>query len=304
MSSSIDDLKSALFWREVVAETLGTLFLTFVGCGSCVSWEDANRVPKSDYNPVVQIAFCFGISVATIVWGIGHISGGHINPAVTSAFLVTRRISIAKAIFFVAAQCCGAVIGAFMLKSVTPFQRWGSLGNTKLNEEMNVGGALGVEFMITFVLVFTVFASIDKNRNDLNGSGPLTIGLSVTMCHLFAIPLTGSSMNSARSFGPAVAMDMWDKHWVYWIGPILGGVTAGLLYEFIFADNASKEKFKLLWCGSACAYKKRELEVYEKTVDTPNNELEDNNNVNEDDEPMLIVNDDRDYVHEERESVL
>lgn len=242
MATSIDDLKSVFFWRSVIAEALGTLLLVFVGCGSCLSWEDPNRTPKSDYNPVVQIAFCFGISVATIVWGIGHVSGGHINPAVTSAFLITRRISFAKAIFYISAQCIGAIFGALILKGVTPYQRWGTLGNTMLNDEMEAGRAFGVELMITFVLVFTVFASCDGKRNDLKGSAPLTIGLSVTMCHLFAIPLTGSSMNSARSFGPAVAMNIWKNHWVYWIGPILGGVIAGLLYEYIFAANASMNK--------------------------------------------------------------
>jgi aquaporin-4 len=190
MATSIDDLKSVFFWRSVIAEALGTLLLIFVGCGSCLSWEDPNRIPKSDYNPVVQIAFCFGISVATIVWGIGHVSGGHINPAVTSAFFITRRISFAKAIFYIAAQCIGAIFGALILKGVTPYQRWGTLGNTMLNDEMEVGRAFGVEFMITFVLVFTVFASCDGKRNDLKGSAPLTIGLSVTMCHLFAVSKT------------------------------------------------------------------------------------------------------------------
>lgn len=214
MATSIDDLKSSYFWRAVVAEALGTLLLVFIGCGSCLSWEDPNRIPQSDYNPIVQIAFCFGISVATIVWGIGHVSGGNINPAVTCALLVTRKISLAKAVFYIAAQSCGAILGALILKTVTPSQRWGSLGNTLINKEMNNGGAFGVEFMVTFVLVFTVFACLDDKRNDLKGSAPLTIGLSVTMCHLFAIPMTGSSMNSARSLGPAVAMDIWENHWV------------------------------------------------------------------------------------------
>lgn len=238
MATSIDDLKSVYFWRAVVAELIGTLLLVFVGCGSCLSWDEE----KTNYNPVVQIAFCFGLSVGTIVWGIAHISGGHINPAVTSAFFITRRISFAKAIFYIAAQCIGAILGALILKGVTPYQRWGALGTTALNKEMEAGRAFGVEFMITFVLVFTVFAACDGKRTDLKGSGPLSIGLSVTMCHLFAIPLTGSSMNCARSFGPAVAMNNWENHWVYWIGPILGGVVAGLLYEYIFAANASMNK--------------------------------------------------------------
>lgn len=241
MATSIDDVKSIFFWRAVIAELVGTLLLVFVGCGSCLNWDDPNK-PPTNYNPVVQIAFCFGLSVATIVWAIGHVSGGHINPAVTAGFFITRRISLAKAIFYIAAQSIGAILGALILKGVTPADRWGALGTTGLHKDMEGGRAFGVEFMITFVLVFTVFASCDGKRDDLKGSAPLTIGLSVTMCHLFAIPLTGSSMNSARSFGPAVAMDMWENHWVYWVGPVLGGSVAGLLYENIFAANASVNK--------------------------------------------------------------
>lgn len=272
MATSIDDLKSVHFWKAVVAESLGTLLLVFVGCGSCISWEDPSRIPKSDYNPVVQIAFCFGISVATIVWGIGHVSGGHINPAVTSAFFVTRRISLAKAVLYIAAQCCGAILGAMILKSLVPFQRWGTLGNTMLNEEMDVKGAFGVEFVITFVLVFTVFASCDVTRNDLKGSAPLTIGLSVAMCHFFAIPLTGSSMNSARSFGPAVAMNIWKHQWVYWIGPIFGGVVAGLLYEYVFAANASMKKAKEFFLSSK--YDTKDFPVQEEKLKIIYNEDE------------------------------
>lgn len=185
MATSVDDLKSIFFWRAVIAEAIGTLLLVFVGCGSCLNWDDPQK--PTDNNPVVQIAFCFGLSVATIVWAIGHVSGGHINPAVTAGFFITRRISLAKAMFYIAAQCIGAILGALILKGVTPYERWGALGTTGLHKEMEAGRAFGVEFMITFVLVFTVFASCDGKRNDLKGSAPMTIGLSVTMCHLFAV---------------------------------------------------------------------------------------------------------------------
>lgn len=289
-AASIDDLKSVHFWKSIVAELIGTLLLVFVGCGSCVSWEDPNRIPKSDYNPVVQIAFCFGISVATVVWGIGHVSGGHINPAVTSAFLVTRRISLARALFYVAAQCCGAILGAVILKAVVPSQRWGSLGNTMLHAEMTGGGAFGVEFMITFVLVFTVFASCDGKRGDLRGSAPLTIGLSVAMCHFFAIPLTGSSMNSARSFGPAVAMGIWEYHWVYWIGPIFGGVVAGLVYEYVFAANASMRKAKQFLLSSK--YEAEDFPVQEEQVNILYDEVKDETkeyvNIHEKESELLV----------------
>lgn len=233
MVTSLDDIKSLRFWRAVGAEFLGTLLLTMIGCGSVVTWDEDGKL--------VQIALCFGLSVATVVWIIGHVSGGHINPAVTIAFFVTRRISLARGIFYIISQCAGAVVGAAILYGLTPasHRESGSLGLTKVNPSLTGAQAFGVEFFVTLVLVLTVFASCDKKRRDLNGSFPLSIGLSVTMCHLFAIQYTGSSMNTARSFGPAVVMGYWEYHWVYWLGPLLGGLVAGLLYDNVFATNAS-----------------------------------------------------------------
>ncbi len=180
MAAGVDDIRTASFWRAVVAEALGTLFLVFIGCGSCITWGEQRPT-------VVGIALCFGLAVATIVWSIGHVSGGHINPAVTGAFLITRKISLLRAVFYVIAQGAGAVIGAAILKGVTPSGYQGNLGSTMPNQTISQGQAFGVELMITFVLVFTVFASCDSQRTDLKGSAPLTIGLSVTLCHLYAV---------------------------------------------------------------------------------------------------------------------
>ncbi|CAG5129328.1 unnamed protein product, partial [Candidula unifasciata] len=240
MVTSLEDITSLRLWKGIVAEFVGTLLLTLVGCGSCIDL--TGNVAKT--SPIVQIALCFGLSVGTIVWSIAHISGGHINPAVTAAMLATRKISLAKAVFFILFQLIGAVVGAGILFGLTPADYHGNLGMTKVSEKINIGQAIGVELFITFILVFTVFASCDSKRRDLNGSTPLSIGLSVTMCHLWAIDFTGSSMNTARSFGPALVMGNWDKHWVYWLGPILGGLIAGLLYEHLFAVNASLAKAK------------------------------------------------------------
>lgn len=181
MATSLDDIRSLRFWRAVGAELLGTLILTMVGCGSVVTWDDDGKL--------VQIALCFGLSVATAVWIIGHVSGGHINPAVTVGFFVTRSISLARAIFYLLSQCIGAIIGAAILYGLTPasHRHRGSLGLTMVNPELTGAQAFGVEFFITLILVLTVFASCDKKRKDLNGSFPLSIGLSVTMCHLFAV---------------------------------------------------------------------------------------------------------------------
>jgi len=109
------------------------------------------------------------------------------------------------------------------------------LGMTSVNEHLSVGQAFGIEFLITFVLIWVVFgaAADDDNAPSVKGSAPLAIGLSITTCHLFAIPFTGSSMNPARTFGPAVILGAWDNHWVYWLGPILGGVAASLVYQLV-----------------------------------------------------------------------
>lgn len=184
-TKAIDNVKTPLFWRAVAAEFIGTMFLTLVGCGSCI---DVN--PNDPYKPtVVQIALCFGISVATMAWCIGHVSGCNINPAATCALLVTRRISVLRALLYIVAQCLGAVAGAGILKGLTPKEVQGALGATTVNPALNDFQAVGVEFLITFVLLFTVFAAIDSDRDDHTGSVALTIGLSVTVCHLFAVSI-------------------------------------------------------------------------------------------------------------------
>lgn len=287
LTSSLDDLRSVFFWRAVVAEALGTLLLIFMACGSSISWDDPNKVPKSDYNSIIQTSFCSGLNVATIVNGIGHVSGAHINPAVTCAFLVTRRITFARAILYIAAQCCGAILGAMILKSIIPYQRWGLLGSTIVNKEMTEEGAFGVEFMVTFVIVFIAFATCDSKRTDLKGSAALAIGLSAIMCQLFAVPLTGSSMNPARSFGPAVAMNTWDHHWVYWLGPISGGVVAGLLYEYIFAVNATYNRTKQ--CVLANKYDSEDFPVPDQTINIKYN-------IDENEEPQIVNPLDRESV--------
>jgi len=166
---------------------------------------------------------------------VGHISGGHLNPAVTLAMLATGRIGLIKSLLYIVAQCLGAIAGAGILKSLTPDSLHHSLGQTTVNPQLNPVQGFGVEFLITFVLVFVIFAVTDDNRSDITGSVPLIIGLTVSTCHLFAIPYTGSSMNSARAIGPAVISGTWENHWVYWLGPCGGGVAAGILYHTVFA---------------------------------------------------------------------
>jgi len=192
MSSSFDDLRSGYFWLSLVAESIGTFVLVLIGCGTCLGGlVAADGVDSSGWETAeptkVQISMAFGLAVATVVWNVAHISGGHVNPAVTVAMLCARRISVVRAIFYVFAQCLGAAAGALALAGLTPASLHGGLGATTLNVALSKEQGFGVEMVITFVLVLTVFACCDANRTDLNGSAPLTIGLSVTLCHLFAV---------------------------------------------------------------------------------------------------------------------
>ncbi|XP_069175384.1 aquaporin AQPAn.G isoform X2 [Procambarus clarkii] len=174
-----DEIMKLTTLKAVLAEFLGTLLLVFVACGSCMSgWSDDSLPPT-----VVQIAFAFGITVATIAQSVGHVSGCHINPAVTCGMLVARYISVFKALCYIVAQCLGGLAGAAILKGMTSTNSTGNLGMTVVSSNVSVGQALGVELIITFILVLVVFGATDERRNDLKGSAPLAIGLSITACH-------------------------------------------------------------------------------------------------------------------------
>ncbi|KAM8744720.1 aquaporin-4-like isoform 1-T2 [Acanthopagrus schlegelii] len=228
------------FWRCVGAEFFAMLLFILLSLGSTINWEAV----KEDPGPpdLVLISLCFGLSIATMVQCFGHISGAHINPAVTVAMVLTRKLSLAKALFYLLAQSVGAIVGAAILFGVTPASVRGGMGVTTVNASISVGSALVVELFITFQLVFTVFATCDDKRNDLKGSSALAIGMSVCVGHLFAIPYTGASMNPARSFGTAVVTWRWENHWVYWVGPSLGGALAAALYEYLFCPDPELKK--------------------------------------------------------------
>jgi len=226
---------------KLIAELIGTMFLVLVGCGSCFqAGGDAGYV---------RIALCFGVTVATIAQSIGHISGCHINPAVTLGLFFGGKIGLINSLLYIVVQCIGGLIGAALLKAflgdlVDPTKGVGvtSLG---MKGQISVGQGFGIEFFITFVLVLVVFASAADGNNSPNvkGSAPLAIGLSITTCHLFAIPLTGSSMNPARSFGSNIVFAVGTENlWLYFLGPILGGITAALVYQLCFQADPPKAK--------------------------------------------------------------
>lgn len=231
------EVKTARFWLAVLAEFVGTGLLVLVGCGSC------------DNGDIVRISLAFGFSVATIVWVTAHVSGGHINPAITAGFLLTRKIGFVRALLYVIAQSLGALAGAGILKAVRASDD--ELCTPVPGPGISAGNAFIIELLITFVLLLAVFATCDSLRSGIDGSGPLAIGLAITMCHLWAVPYTGSAMNPARAFGPAVVSGYlhygtFGVQAMYWFGPLLGGVMGAVLYDFLFAANSSVEKAKAI----------------------------------------------------------
>lgn len=223
---SVQELKSWKFWRAVMAEFVGTLLFVFLGCASTLT------------NPVnpVRVALAFGLAIMALIQMFGHISGGHFNPAVSLGLLASFQITIFRALFYTIAQTIGAIVGGMILKGATPGSFHANLGVTKVANGYTLVQGVGIELILTFCLVFVIVATTDGNRTDF-GSVSLKIGLTVAMLHFSCITLTGSSMNPARSLGSAVASGDYDTHWVYWVGPILGGCIATLLYKFLFMPH-------------------------------------------------------------------
>ncbi|XP_068121207.1 aquaporin-5-like [Hyperolius riggenbachi] len=229
------------FTTAFVAELLGTLIFVFFGIGSTLSWPSA--LPT-----VLQIAFTFGLGIGTIVQTLGHISGAHLNPAVTVAFLVSSQISLFRAVCYVCAQLLGAVIGAALIYAFTPLEYHGSFGVNQPSNNATEGQAVTVEIILTLQLVLCIYASTDNRRDDNVGSPALSIGLSVVLGHLVGIYFTGCSMNPARSFGPAMIVGDFSTNWIFWIGPLVGAILGSLIYNYVLCpqEQSFREKLAIL----------------------------------------------------------
>lgn len=230
-------------WRSVSAELIATLLFVFLGAGSVVMVVNViGESPTDSAAALTAIALAHGLAIALLVAAIAKISGGHINPAVTFGAVITGRMKLSTGVLYVAGQVVGAAIGALLLEAVIVDQFEGNLGAHGLNLEVldGEGAGVAVEAILTFVLVFVVFATAIDPRGMAN-LAPIAIGLAVLVDHFVGVPLTGASMNPARSFGPALVADVWDDHWVYWLGPLIGGGLAGLVYYFTFLWNGDSE---------------------------------------------------------------
>lgn len=182
------------------------------------------------------IALTHGFAIAFLTYATANLSGGHINPAVKFATWATKNISSSRAIMFVLAQLVGAVAGALLLLAAIPDAADTNLGAHALGPDVSISMGIIMEIIITFALVFVIFATA-VDSGGMGNLAPLAIGLAVLVDHLLAVSVTGASMNPARSFGPALVAGEWDNHWIYWIGPLIGGGLAGMVYQFSFMNR-------------------------------------------------------------------
>jgi aquaporin TIP len=216
--------------RRAVAEFVGTFTLLFVGIGSIVT---ANQIHDPS---LIGVALAHGLAIAVMVSALGHISGAHFNPAITFAFLVTRRIKPALGLIYWAAQLAGATLGALVVQQLLPraSTKAVELGVPAIGHGVNAGAAFGLEAIMTFFLVWVVFATAVDPRGTFKSIAGLAIGLTITFDILFGGPFTGAAMNPARAFGPQLIGDFWSNGWVWYAGPILGATVAAGLYELLY----------------------------------------------------------------------
>jgi len=220
--------------KACVAEFIGTSTLIFVGVGAIYN---LGSIPGG----LLGIALAHGLAIAVMVSATGAISGGHLNPAVTFGLFVGGKIDAGKALAYWIAQLAGATVAGWLcvwllgcgaVAGGTPDI---GLDAAKLPVVSNAQ-AIAIEAVLTFFLVFVVYGSaVDVRAPKIGG---LAIGLTVALDILFGGPLTGAAMNPARTFGPALASGHWNNHFVYWIGPLLGGALAGLIYgRFLIKES-------------------------------------------------------------------
>ena len=219
--------------QKLVAEFIGTFALIFFGAGSICAYQYMHS--NSDLS-LLGVALAHGLAIGIMVSAMGHISGGHYNPAITIGVWVTKRISTIDAILYWVAQLAGGIIAAFVLKAVIPDDTWRAvhLGTPDLARDFPVWAGMALEAVTTFFLVLVVFATAIDEKGAFKSIAGFGIGLTITLGILVAGPLTGAALNPARAFGPALAATYWAHHGVYWIGPLAGGFLAGLVYDTAF----------------------------------------------------------------------
>lgn len=225
--------------KRSVAEAFGTFWLVFGGCGSAVL---AAAFPGVGIG-LLGVSLAFGLTVVTMAYAVGHVSGGHFNPAVTLGLVAGGRVPARDVVPYIVAQLVGAVLAAWVLATIasgngTDAVAAGLAANGFAEHSpghYSQGVALLTEFLMTFFFLFVILGVTDSRAPS--GFAPLAIGLTLTLIHLVSIPVTNTSVNPARSTGPALLVGGWalSQLWLFWVAPIAGAVTAGVLHKQVFA---------------------------------------------------------------------
>jgi len=214
--------------RRAGAEGLAAFALVFAGCGAVIADQVYDGALGS-----VGVSLVFGLIIMVMIYAIGHLSGAHINPAVTTAFTVTRHFPAREAAAYVGAQVAGAVSAALLLLAIWPDQP-AELGATV--PSVGVGSALVYELLLTAFLMFVIMAVATDTR-AVGAAAAIAIGGTVGLDALFGGPVTGASMNPARSFGPALASGEWSDFWIYLVGPLLGATLGAFAYQLVRGEH-------------------------------------------------------------------
>lgn len=271
----VKELGEWSLYRALIAEFIATLFFLYITIATVIGYKSSVDPVKNTAAGaacggvgVLGIAWAFGGMIFILVYCIAGISGGHINPAVTFGLFLARKVSLIKAVLYMVAQCLGAICGVGLVKGFQKsyYVRYGGGANVVAHGYSN-GAALGAEIIGTFFLVYTVLAATDPKRKSRDCHvpvstllatdpkrkvrdshvpvlAPLTIGFAVFMVHLATIPITGTGINPARSFGAAVMYNKekaWDDQWIFWIGPFIGAALAAAYHQFVLRAADSDE---------------------------------------------------------------
>jgi aquaporin Z len=227
--------------KRLGAEFLGTFWLVLGGCGSAVL---AAAFPDVGIG-LVGVSLAFGLTVLTMAYAIGHISGCHLNPAVSAGLVVAGRFKASELGPYVVAQVLGAIAAAFLLRYIASgaagFDVAGGLASNGYGEHSpghySLQSALAMEVVMTFFFLLIILGATDKRAPA--GFAPIAIGLGLTLIHLISIPVTNTSVNPARSTGPALVVGDWaiGQLWLFWVAPVVGAVLAGFVYRWISSDK-------------------------------------------------------------------
>jgi MIP family channel proteins len=232
--------------RPVLAEFIGSIFFIFISCGAATT---IGQTFAQQGAKTIAIAFAFGFTLFAIAFMIGHISGGHLNFALTLAFVFTGKLPPLVGFLYFLAQLFGGMIGAALLIVLLPtgYHDANCFAANVLADGVTPAMGFFIEFLLTAFFLLVVGAAVDTAKSNMT-LVPLAIGMAVMVCHLLAVPITGTSINPTRSFAAAVAAthvtgnacnNVWKDHWIFWFGPILGAITGLCIFEYLLSERAS-----------------------------------------------------------------